>query len=99
MSDYILGIDQGTSQTKALIMDRAGKVLASNSAPLLEQFPARIAGLDNQGETFLLWDRGSGAPLTPAISWQDKRGAAICQELEAAGHAPLIRERTGLLLD
>ncbi len=127
MSDYILGIDQGTSQTKALIMDRAGQVLATNSAavktnvigetrieqdpldivrsvelvcaPLLDQYPAAVAGLDNQGETFLLWDAESGAPLTPAISWQDKRGAAICQELEAAGHGALVRQRTGLLLD
>lgn len=127
MSDYILGIDQGTSQTKALIMDRAGRVLATNAAPvattvtgetqieqdpldilrsvelacapLLAQYPAAIAGLDNQGETFLLWDAADGTPLTPAISWQDKRGAAICQELEAAGHGALVRERTGLLLD
>ena len=127
MSEYILGIDQGTSQTKALIMDRAGRVLATNSAPvrtsvtgetqieqdpldilrsvedacapLLADYPATVAGLDNQGETFLLWDASSGAPLTPAISWQDKRGAAICAELEAAGHGPLVRERTGLLLD
>ena len=127
MSEYILGIDQGTSQTKALIMDRAGQVLASNTAPvkttiigetrieqdpldilrsveqacapLLEQFPARVAGLDNQGETFLLWDARDGTPLTPAISWQDKRGTAICQELEAAGYGPLVRQRTGLLLD
>jgi glycerol kinase len=81
VSDYILGIDQGTSQTKALMMDRAGRVLAANvapvqttivgetrieqdpldilrsveaaCAPLLEQYPAAVAGLDNQGETFL----------------------------------------------
>ncbi|HNP70132.1 MAG TPA: FGGY family carbohydrate kinase, partial [Kouleothrix sp.] len=127
MSDYILGIDQGTSHTKALISDRAGRVLATNAAPvtttvigetrieqdpldilrsvelacapLLEQYPAAVAGLDNQGETFLLWDAASGAPLTPAISWQDKRGAAICAELEAAGHGALVRQRTGLLLD
>lgn len=127
MSEYILGIDQGTSQTKALIIDRAGRVLASNAAPvattvtgetqieqdpldilrsvelacapLLAQYPAAVVGLDNQGETFLLWDARDGAPLTPAISWQDKRGAAICQELEAAGHGALVRERTGLLLD
>ena len=127
MSDYILGIDQGTSQTKALIVDREGRVLASNTAPvqttiigetrieqdphdilrsvvdacapLLERYPAAVAGLDNQGETCLLWDARNGTPLTPAISWQDKRGAAICQELEAAGHGPLVRQRTGLLLD
>src|SRR4029079_17918855 len=63
--------------------------------PLLEQYPAQVGGLDNQGETFLLWDAQTGAPLTPAISWQDKRGDAICQELEAAGHGPLIGEGTG----
>src|SRR5262245_20775574 len=67
--------------------------------PMLEQYPAQVGGLDNQGETFLLWDAQTGAPLTPAISWQDKRGDTICRELEADGHGPLIRERTGLLLD
>lgn len=127
MADYILAIDQGTSQTKALIMDRAGQVLATHTAsvrttitgetqieqdpqeiiesvhaacaPLLERYPAAIAGLDNQGETFLVWEADTGKALTPAISWQDKRGAALCTELEAAGHGPLVRERTGLLLD
>lgn len=68
-------------------------------APLLERYPATIAGLDNQGESFLVWDRHDGTPLTPAISWQDKRGAAICAELEASGYGQLVREKTGLLLD
>ena len=34
MNDFILAIDQGTSQTKALIMNRDGRVLATNAAPV-----------------------------------------------------------------
>jgi glycerol kinase len=45
------------------------------------------------------WDRDSGEPLHRAIVWQDRRTAARCDELRAAGHEPLVRERTGLVLD
>jgi glycerol kinase len=62
---------------------------------------AQIAaiGLTNQRETTLLWDRATGRPLAPAIVWQDRRTAAQCARLRAAGHEPLFREKTGLLLD
>lgn len=56
-------------------------------------------GITNQRETTVLWDRASGQALAPAIVWQDRRSAAICQELTRAGHASLISARTGLLLD
>ena len=56
-------------------------------------------GITNQRETTVLWDRRSGKPIHNAIVWQDRRGAALCRELAAAGHAPLIQERTGLLVD
>lgn len=56
-------------------------------------------GLANQGETVVLWDRDTGEPVYPAIVWQDRRTADRCAELAAAGHAPLVRERTGLYLD
>ncbi len=47
----------------------------------------------------MLWDRQTGAVVHNAIVWQDRRGAALCASLRAAGHEPLIGERTGLLLD
>ena len=63
--------------------------------------PADIAaiGLTNQRETTVIWNRRSGQPIAPAIVWQDRRTAGLCEELRAAGHEPLFRERTGLLLD
>ncbi|HLM09395.1 MAG TPA: glycerol kinase GlpK [Thermoleophilaceae bacterium] len=56
-------------------------------------------GITNQRETVVAWDRASGEPLHRAIVWQDRRTAARCDELRAAGHEPLVRERTGLVLD
>ena len=56
-------------------------------------------GITNQRETTLLWDRRTGQPLHRAIVWQDRRTAEICARLKRAGHEPLVRRRTGLLLD
>jgi glycerol kinase len=56
-------------------------------------------GIANQRETVCVWDPSSGEPLHNAIVWQDRRTAARCEELRAAGHEPLIRARTGLVLD
>src|SRR5438132_2867152 len=54
-------------------------------------------GITNQRETTILWDRSTGKPIANAIVWQDRRTAAICDELRE--YEPLFRERTGLVLD
>jgi glycerol kinase len=56
-------------------------------------------GITNQRETAVVWDRRTGRPLHRAIVWQDRRTAGRCDELRAEGNEPLIRERTGLVLD
>jgi hypothetical protein len=56
-------------------------------------------GIANQRETALVWERKTGAPISNAIVWQDRRTAERCAELAAEGHGPLVRERTGLVLD
>jgi len=56
-------------------------------------------GITNQRETVCTWDPQTGEPLHRALVWQDRRTAARCDELRAAGHEPLVRERTGLVLD
>jgi len=56
-------------------------------------------GLTNQRETTLVWDRATGRPLYNAIVWQDRRTADVCARLSLDGAEPLIRQRTGLLLD
>jgi glycerol kinase len=56
-------------------------------------------GIANQRETVCVWDPVTGEPLHRAIVWQDRRTAERCEELRAAGHEDLVRERTGLVLD
>ncbi len=57
------------------------------------------AGITNQRETTVVWDRNTGKPVYPAIVWQDRRTAAYCADLDARGMTPFIKERTGLLPD
>src|SRR4249919_321737 len=56
-------------------------------------------GITNQRETVVAWDPASGEPIHRALGWQDRRTAGRCEELRAAGHESLVRERTGLVLD
>ncbi len=124
---YLLGIDQGTTQTTAVIVNESGEMIEKNSAQLparfpqagwVEQDPADIVrtvkeacapmlgkydisavGFDNQGETFIVWDKDTGEPVTPAIVWQDTRGESVCKELASHVDPNLLRQKTGLLLD
>jgi len=59
----------------------------------------QAVGITNQRETVCVWDPDTGEPLHRAIVWQDRRTAARCDELREAGREPLVRERTGLVLD
>ncbi len=56
-------------------------------------------GITNQRETVVAWDPDTGEPVHRALVWQDRRTADRCEELRAAGHEELVRERTGLVLD
>ena len=55
-------------------------------------------GLDNQGETVMLWDRFTGVPVYNAIVWQDRRTAKMADEI-AEQYGDMIREKTGLVVD
>ena len=56
-------------------------------------------GITNQRETTVVWNRRTGQPVHHAIVWQDRRGEPLCAQLREQGHAPLIRSRTGLVID
>ncbi len=56
-------------------------------------------GITNQRETVCVWDPATGEPLHRALVWQDRRTAARCDALRAAGHEAMVRTRTGLVLD
>src|SRR5687767_4451692 len=125
---YLLGIDQGTTQTTAVIVNELGELVEKNSAQLPARFPQAgwveqdpwdivrtvkeacaplldgtyditAVGFDNQGETFIVWDKDSGDPVTPAIVWQDTRGASVCRALTPRVDPNGLRQKTGLLLD
>lgn len=56
-------------------------------------------GISNQRESVLAWERASGEPLGPCITWQCHRSAALCAELRQRGLEPLLVQRTGLTID
>ena len=62
---------------------------------------SRIAalGITNQRETVVAWDRTTGAPIAPAIVWQDRRTADVCEQMRSAGHEAAVTAISGLLLD
>lgn len=63
--------------------------------------PTEIAaiGMTNQRETTIVWDRATGAPIYPAIVWQDRRTSDVCNRLRAEGFESMVTEKTGLRLD
>jgi len=128
--DVILAIDQGTTGTTALLLDRNVQVRASHNVEFPNYYPQpghvehdveeiwdsvrqavtaarakargttiRAIGITNQRETSLFWDRQTGKAIHRALVWQDRRTADICARLKSAGHEPMVREATGLVLD
>lgn len=79
-------------------MDPA-EILGHCRALIAAAGPADALALANQGETCLAWDAETGAPLTPLISWQDRRSLGQLSRLEAEGLGPGITRRSGLPLD
>jgi glycerol kinase len=63
-------------------------------------WPAVVAaGIANQRETVVVWERDTLQPVHPAIVWQCRRSAGICEELRRGEAEATIRERTGLVVD
>jgi glycerol kinase len=127
---YILAIDQGTTNTKALLVGQDGQPAFRTSVPVTVTNPRAdwveqdalelwtsvvsvvnqciahagsnsIAGVavSNQRETVVAWERATGEPVGPAILWQCRRSAGICDGLLAGGYEPMLREKTGLEID
>jgi glycerol kinase len=68
----------------------------------MDSTPTRKAaciGLSTQRESCVIWDRRTGAPLTPVLSWQDQRTETVCADLRRRGVGAVVRRRSGLPLD
>ncbi|WP_433392142.1 glycerol kinase GlpK [Micromonospora sp. KLBMP9576] len=74
-------------------------VLAACAEALAAGPRPTCVGITNQRETVVLWDRRTLAAPRPAIVWQDRRSADLCERLRSAGHEAEITARTGLRLD
>jgi glycerol kinase len=129
---YILALDQGTTSSRSLVVNKQGTIIGQAQKEFKQIFPqpgwvehdaneiwstqfgtmaeamaqAGIntkqvsgIGITNQRETTVVWDKISGQPIYNAIVWQDRRTAAYCDELKAAGLAGMIQEKTGLIID
>lgn len=66
------------------------------SDPAVDREQIAVAGMATQRSSVLAWDRITGMPLSPVLSWQDRRVADTL--LTMTGHDQHIREATGLHL-
>ena len=56
-------------------------------------------GITNQRETTIVWDKTTGLPVYHAIVWQSRQTSDIVKKFKDEGLEPLIKEKTGLVLD
>ncbi|WP_341224913.1 FGGY family carbohydrate kinase [uncultured Arcticibacterium sp.] len=80
------------------VLDSVADCLSNFKNQGLEVTDICSAGISNQRETFVLWDK-AGKALSPAVVWSDKRSVQICQDLIEKGQNDLIKEKTGLIID
>ena len=89
-------VDQDPEEIIRSIMIVAREAIAS--AKLTSEQVSAI-GITNQRETTVIWERATGRPVAPAIVWQCRRTAPLCEALTKQGMETNVRERTGLVID
>src|SRR3954465_5955135 len=87
-------VEQDPGEGLTAVVEAGGELLADVPAGEID-----ACGLDHQGESVLAWDAESGEPLTPIVTWQDKRSQEVLDRLEREGRADEVRERSGMPLD
>ncbi len=126
---YVAALDQGTTSTRCLIFDHAGRMVAAAQHEHRQHYPEpgwaehdadeiwqnclrvlpealdsagltaddiAALGIANQRETTVVWDRLTGRPVAPAITWQDTRGAEIAAQLDRGPSGDLFEEVCGM---
>ena len=132
LNGYILSIDQGTTSSRALILDHQGNIIVQKNYEFAQHFPhdgwvehnpleilkttkdavnyifnekninpkeISVAGITNQRETIVAWNKQTGQPVYNAIVWQDRRTENFCEKLRNKKLTNLIQTKTGLLID
>ncbi len=132
LDGYLLSIDQGTTSSRALILDIQGNIISQKNFEFKQYFPndgwvehdpieilettqdainfvikeininpkdINIAGVTNQRETVVAWNKITGKPVYNAIVWQDRRTENFCETLREKNLTKLIQSKTGLIID
>ena len=132
LDGYLLSIDQGTTSSRALILDVNGNIISQKNYEFKQYFPndgwvehdpieilkttqdainfviketnispkdINIAGITNQRETVVAWNKITGKPVYNAIVWQDRRTENFCETLREKNLTKLIQSKTGLIID
>jgi glycerol kinase len=86
-------VEQDPEEVVDAVVGAVGELLESATEPVT------ACGLDHQGESVLAWDADDGRPLTPIVTWQDKRSQEALDRLESDGRADEVRRRSGMPLD
>src|SRR2546423_9090147 len=86
-------VEQDAEEVLATVADAVAELLSDDPGEIV------ACGLDHQGESVLAWDADSGRPLSPIVTWQDKRSQEVLDRLETDGRADEVRERSGMPLD
>ena len=132
LDGYLLSIDQGTTSSRALILDINGNIISQKNYEFKQFFPndgwvehdpleilkttqdainfviketninpkdINTAGITNQRETVVAWNKITGRPVYNAIVWQDRRTENFCETLREKNLTKLIQSKTGLIID
>jgi glycerol kinase len=86
-------VEQDPDEVLEAVVGAVGELLAGAAGPVT------ACGLDHQGESVLAWEADTGRPLTPIVTWQDKRSQEVLDRLEASGQAEEVIGRSGMPLD
>ena len=65
--------------------EMADAVLAVAASVVAEAGPVGAVGIANQRSSTIVWERDTGQPVGPGVSWQDLRTAGMCLALQAQG--------------
>lgn len=84
----------------SFILQSVGR-LTQRILSMAEVAPTDVAaiGITNQRETVVMWERTTGRPIHPAIVWQCRRTASLCERLQEEGWADRVKAKTGLVID
>ena len=70
-----------------------------NTLNQLDLSEIKYAGITNQRETTIIWDRETHDPIYNAIVWQDRRTSDYCESISSDANKLLVKDKTGLIID